>query len=105
MTNERELHAQVEWLIKLAKITIERQDSMDSLLNSIHDRMLFSPPLAHADLYFESIEDDMEELHVQVNSVISGLNRIRAGSESTPPTERKQSQPPQFKNQDWNPNL
>jgi hypothetical protein len=67
--------------------------------------MLFSPPLAHADLYFEAIEDDMEELHVQVNSVISGLNRIRAGSESTPPTERKQSQPPQFKNQDWNPNL
>ena len=78
MTNERELHAQVEWLIKLAKITVERQDKMDDLLNSIHDRMLFSPPLAHASQFYEAIENDIDELGLQVDSVISGLNRIRA---------------------------
>ena len=84
MTTERELHAQVEWLIKLAKITIERQDSMDSLLNSIHDRMLFSPPLAHASQFYEAIENDIDELGLQVDSVISGLNRIRAEKPDEP---------------------
>ena len=83
-TDLLELHAQVDWLIKLAKITVERQDKMDDLLNSLHDRMLFSPPLAHASQFLDYIQNDMDEMGTQISSIVMGLNRIRAEKPDEP---------------------
>ena len=126
MNNQEELEEKVEWtkqamfsimeyseelsqkmasLEKLLKVTVARQDGMDSLLNSIHDRLVFSPPLPHADQFLDYIQNDMDELGDQVDSLVTGLNRIRFGSESTSQTKWEKNQPPQSKNQDWNPNL
>lgn len=108
MTNDQRLErleAEVTRLTKLLDTTIKIQQNDWFLLESIHDRLLFSPPLKHAVQFFDYLQNDMDELGEQVDATNMGLNRVRA---DMPDTGRSVNDPPPQPKPapgSWNPNL
>jgi hypothetical protein len=75
MTNE-ELERHVRLLHHRLKI-------VEKMIDSIHDTLMYSPPVQHTAMFMDAVEDELAGMREDIDATVTGLNRVRADSPDT----------------------
>ena len=65
------------------RILIKRMSAMDVIIDYMQGRMLFSPPLQDAHMFYDQIQDDIDQTNTRVDGIRHVVQRIIADKPDT----------------------
>ena len=56
---------------------------MGKMIDAMHDTLMFSPPAGHTAMFMDAVEDELESMREDIDTTVTGLNRVRADRPDT----------------------